>query len=260
MGIVNVTPDSFSDGGRHDDPARAVAHGERLAAEGAAILDVGGESTRPGAAPVDPAEERRRVEPVVRALSRAGHLVSIDTRNAPTMRAAIDAGARLVNDVSALTHDPQSLATVAASGVEAVLMHMQGEPATMNRAPRYDRACLDVFDGLERRIAAAEAAGIPRARILADPGLGFGKRSADNLDILRHFALYRGLGVRLVCGASRKGLIRAINEAWPPGERLAASLVAAIQALDGGAQVLRVHDVAATRQAVLLWQALRAAP
>ncbi len=259
MGIVNVTPDSFSDGGDTFDPQRAIAHGAQLAAEGAAILDVGGESTRPGAVPVDPPEERRRVEPVVRALASAGHRVSIDTRNALVMRAAIDAGATLVNDVSALGHDPASLATVRDAGVDAILMHMQGEPATMQAAPRYDRPAFDVFDWLDQRIAWCVDRGIARDRLLADPGLGFGKHGAENIDVLRRFALYRGLGVKLVLGASRKGLIGAINRGWSPPERVPASIAAALHALDRGATVLRVHDVAATRQAVLLWQALREA-
>ncbi len=260
MGIVNVTPDSFSDGGAHDDSARAIDHGLRLAAEGARILDVGGESTRPGATPVDPREERRRVEPVVRALSQAGHRVSIDTRNAAVMQAAIDAGATMVNDVSALGHDPDSLSIVRDTGVDAVLMHMQGEPATMQQAPRYDRPAFDVYDWLEARIDACVDQGIPRDRLLADPGLGFGKHGRENTDILRRFALYRALGVPLVLGASRKGLIGAINKGWPAEERVPASIAAALHALDRGAAILRVHDVAATRQAVLLWQALRDAP
>lgn len=260
MGVVNVTPDSFSDGGAHDDPARAVAHGQALAAAGAQVLDVGGESTRPGATAVDPREERARVVPVVRGLARAGLRVSIDSRNALVMRAALDEGACMVNDVSALTHDPDSLALVCARGVPVVLMHMQGEPAGMNRAPAYRRACLDVFDWLEDRIAHCIAAGVARARILADPGLGFGKREAHNIDVLKHFALYRGLGAPLVLGASRKGLTAAINTGWPARERVPASLAAALYALDRGAGVLRVHDVAATRQTVLLWRALREAP
>jgi dihydropteroate synthase len=260
MGIVNATPDSFSDGGQHDDPARAIAHGEKLAAEGADLLDVGGESTRPGASPVDPREERVRVVPVVRGLVRAGRRVSIDTRNAPVMRAALDEGACMVNDVSALTHDPESLALVRDRRVPVVLMHMQGEPATMNRAPRYARACLDVFDWLEARIADCVAAGIARERILVDPGLGFGKREAHNIDVLKHLALLCGLGAPVVLGASRKGLTAAINKGWPAPERGPASIVAAVHALDGGAKVLRVHDVAATRQAVMLWRALREAP
>jgi len=260
MGIVNVTPDSFSDGGATFDPRRAIDHGLRLAAEGATILDVGGESTRPGATPVPPEEERRRVEPVVRALAGAGHRVSIDTRDATVMRAAIDAGATLVNDVSALAHDPRSLATARDANVDVLLMHMQGEPQTMQTAPRYDRPAFDVFDWLDRRIAWCVDRGIARDRLLADPGLGFGKHGAENTDILRRFALYRGLGVPLVLGASRKGLIGAINRGWPPRERVPASIAAALHALDRGATVLRVHDVAATKQALLLWQALREPP
>jgi len=260
MGIVNATPDSFSDGGNHDDPARAIAHGERLAAEGATILDVGGESTRPGAHRVDPVEERRRIAPVVRALAQAGHRVSIDTRNAQVMRAALDAGAIMVNDVSALTHDPASLGVVRGAGVPVVLMHMRGEPATMNRAPAYEHPCLDVFDELEARVDSCVAQGLARDRILVDPGLGFGKRGAQNIDVLKHLALYRGLGAPLVLGASRKGLTGAINKAWPATERLPSSVVAAVYALDRGAGVLRVHDVAATRQAVMLWRALKEAP
>lgn len=264
MGVVNATPDSFSGdglaGGGSYDPARAIEHGLRLISEGADILDVGGESTRPGASPVPPQEERRRVEPVIRALAGAGHRVSIDTRNASTMQAALDAGASMVNDVSALAHDPASLDLVRARAVPVLLMHMQGEPATMNRAPSYDRPALDVFDGLEARLRRCTEAGVLADRLLVDPGLGFGKRTAENLEVLKHLGLYRALGQPLVLGASRKGLTGAINRAWPAKERVPASIVAAIHALDRGASVLRVHDVSATRQAVMLWSALKETP
>ncbi len=199
MGIVNATPDSFSDGGEHFDAAAAIAHGQRLAHAGADILDVGGESTRPGAAPVAPREEAARVLPVLQGLSqlRASFpqlLLSIDTRHAAVMRMALAHGVDIINDVTALTGDTESLAVAARGNAAVVLMHMQGVPATMNLAPRYDDVALDVFDYLEARIAVCQAAGIARERLILDPGIGFGKRGAQNLAVLRALALYHGLG------------------------------------------------------------------
>ncbi|HEX6014996.1 MAG TPA: dihydropteroate synthase [Geminicoccaceae bacterium] len=256
MGILNVTSDSFSDGGDHLDAAAAVEHGLRLAAEGADIVDVGGESTRPGARPVPVAEELRRVLPVVERLA-AGVTVSIDTRKAEVMRAAVAAGARFINDVSGLTHDPGSLETAAASGAFVVLMHMAGEPATMNEAPpRYEQCALEVFDWLEARVAACEAAGIARDRLVVDPGLCFGKHEPENLDLLRHLALFHGLGCPVMLGASRKGWTEAIETGWTPKERLPATLAATQWALGQGVQLFRVHDAAAHRQLLTAWQAL----
>lgn len=256
MAIVNATPDSFSDGGEHLTPADAVAHGRALVEAGADIIDVGGESTRPGAAPVDAKEELRRVRPVLEGLAECGAVISIDTRHAAVMRTALDLGARVINDVTALAGDPKSLALAAASGAQIVLMHMQGEPPTMNRAPQYDFAPLDVYDALAARVEACVAAGIPRARIAVDPGLGFGKDTAHNLAILERLSLFHGLGCALLVGASRKLLVGASRRDIPPKARLGASLGAALAALERGAQLLRVHDLAETRQAVDVWRAL----
>ncbi len=261
MGIVNATPDSFSDGGEHLDPAAAIAHGQRLAHAGADILDIGGESTRPGAAPITPDEEAARVLPVLKGLSqlRASFprlLLSIDTRHAAVMRAALAQGIDIINDVTALTGDPESLAVAARSEAAVALMHMQGEPATMNLAPRYDDVALDVFDYLEARIAACTAAGIARERIIVDPGIGFGKRGPQNLAILRALAFYHGLGCPILLGASRKALGSESESRLPPKERLPTSLAAAMHALNLGVQLLRVHDVAETRRVVDLWQRL----
>lgn len=256
MGVINVTPDSFSDGGMRFDPGRAVADGLGMSAAGAALLDVGGESTRPGAEPVDVDEELRRVVPVVRGLAAAGATVSIDTRHARVMAAALEAGASVINDVTALAGDPESLRLAARSGVPVVLMHMQGEPRTMQAEPRYDDAALDVFDALAARVAACEAAGIGRERIAVDPGIGFGKTLAHNLEILEQLALFHGLGCVLLLGVSRKGFIARVAGETPPGARLPGSLAAALAGLDRGAQILRVHDVAETVQAAAVWRAI----
>jgi dihydropteroate synthase len=258
MGIVNVTPDSFSDGGDHADTAAALAHGQALLAAGADILDVGGESTRPGAVPVDPADEIRRIEPVVRGLAGAGAVVSIDTRNAATMQAALAAGARIINDVTALTGDPDSIAVAARSGAPVILMHMLGDPRTMQQDPQYRCAPLDVLDYLEERIAACEAAGIDRGRIVVDPGVGFGKRLRHNLEILAHLSLLHLTGCPILLGASRKSFIpSATAKIEPPKARLPGSLAAELAGLDQGVQILRVHDVGETRQAIQVLQGLR---
>ncbi|MFO1073946.1 MAG: dihydropteroate synthase [Geminicoccaceae bacterium] len=248
MGILNVTPDSFSDGGAHADPAAAVAHGLRLAAEGADIVDVGGESTRPGAGEVPAEEELRRVLPVVRGLVQAGITVSIDTRKAVVMRAALAEGATIVNDVSGLGHDPASLGVVAASSAWIVLMHMQGTPATMNLAPRYATCALEVTAYLAGRIAACVTAGISQERLIVDPGLCFGKHEPDNLDLMRHLGLLHGLGCPILLGASRKGWTAAIEAVRPPAQRLPGTLAATALAWAQGVQLYRVHDVAAHRQ------------
>jgi dihydropteroate synthase len=257
MGVVNVTPDSFSDGGRFLDPARATAEGHAQHAAGADIVDVGGESTRPGAADVSAEEEIRRVVPVIEGLARSGILVSIDTRKASVMQAAIAAGAGMINDVSALRHDPDGLQVAGASGLPVVLMHSQGEPATMQRDPSYACALLDVFDHLEQRIEAWIEAGFERRRLLIDPGIGFGKTLAHNLAILRGLGLYLGLGSPLLLGVSRKSFIaRLAGDGSDAAGRLPGSLAAALAGLAQGVAVLRVHDVAATRQALRIWQAL----
>jgi dihydropteroate synthase len=260
MGIVNVTPDSFSDGGDFADPGRAADHGLALLRAGADILDVGGESTRPGAEPVPPEEERRRVVPVIRALADAGAVVSADTRRADTMRAALDAGARILNDVSALTHDPESARVAADAGVPVILMHMLGEPGTMQQDPAYGDAPLDIYDFLQARIAACEAAGLPRDRLAVDPGIGFGKTVEHNLAILRSLSVYHGLGCPILLGASRKRFLGALSRGEPPKERVPGSVAAALAAADRGAQLLRVHDVADTAQALAVWQGIQAGP
>jgi dihydropteroate synthase len=256
MGVVNVTPDSFSDGGRFFEPATAIAHGLRLHAEGADIVDVGGESTRPGADAVPADEEIRRTAPVIEALAKAGVLVSIDTRRAAVMRAAVAAGARMINDISALRYDPDSLATAGASGLPVVLMHSRGEPATMQLQPKYARAPLDVFDHLAARVQAWTDAGYERDRLIVDPGIGFGKTLAHNLEILSQLGLYLGLGLPVMLGVSRKSFIGRLSGGAAPAERLPGSLAAALWAAAAGVAVLRVHDVAAMQQAVALWHAL----
>ncbi|MEE8499489.1 MAG: dihydropteroate synthase [Kiloniellales bacterium] len=259
MGVINVTPDSFSDGGERFEAARAVDDGLAMAEAGAAILDVGGESTRPGAAPIAEAEELRRVLPVVSGLAEAGALVSIDTRRAGVMAAALDAGARIVNDVTALAGDPDSLALVAGRGVAVVLMHMQGEPRTMQAAPSYADAPLDVYDVLAERVAACEAAGIARARIAVDPGIGFGKAAQHSLQILDHMALYQGLGCPVLLGVSRKSFIGKLSRGEPAKSRLPGSLAAALAGLERGVQIVRTHDVAETLQAIAIWSAIATA-
>ncbi len=258
MGVLNVTPDSFSDGGRHLGLPEALAGARAMAAAGADLLDIGGEFTRPGADPVPVDEEVARVVPVIAALRAEGFAlpISIDTRNAAVARAAFAAGADLLNDVSALTHDPESLGLAAASGRPVCLMHAKGDPKTMQDAPAYDDVLLDVADFLEARVAAAEAAGIPRDRILVDPGIGFGKTAAHNLTLIRGLALLHGLGCALLFGASRKRFIGTIGAVPEPAERAPGSIAVALEALRQGAQVIRVHDVKETRQAVALWSAL----
>jgi dihydropteroate synthase len=258
MGIVNTTPDSFSDGGRYLSRDAAVAHGTALLEAGADLLDVGGESTRPGAEPVDPDEERRRVLPVIRHFAERGVLVSVDTRRASVMGAAIEAGARIVNDVTALAGDPDSLEVVRRAGVPAVLMHMRGEPRTMQQDPVYDDAPLDVFEWLEARLRACRAAGIPAADLAVDPGIGFGKTVTHNLDLLASTALFHGLGVPLLVGVSRKSFIARLGRGEEPGGRLAGSLAAGLEAARQGAAILRVHDVAETVQARTVWSAIGA--
>jgi len=259
VGIVNVTPDSFSDSGRWFDVERAVAHGRALVAAGAGIIDVGGESTRPGAAELPPNEEIRRVEPVVRALAEGGAVVSVDTRHKAVMERALAAGARIVNDISALTHDPKSLALVARRAAPVVLMHMRGEPLTMQREPVYDSPLVEVLEYLEARIAACLAAGIPRERIVVDPGIGFGKLVPHNLDLLAGIGAFHALGCGVMLGVSRKSMIARLSRGEPPDARLPGSLAAALFAVQQGLQILRVHDVAETRQALSLWGAIAGA-
>lgn len=256
VGILNVTPDSFSDGGRHDDVAAAVAFGRALFAEGAHLVDVGGESTRPGAAAVSVDEECARIVPVVRALAPHGP-VSVDTRRAAVARAALDAGATLINDVSGGA-DPDMLPLVARAGCAIVLMHMRGEPDTMQRLAVYDDVCAEVWAALDERAVAARAAGIPEGNIVLDPGIGFAKTAAHNLALLRD--LPRRTSRSVLVGASRKAFIGALTGQARAAERLEGSLAVALHAQDAGAAYVRVHDVAATVRALAVWTAIRPAP
>jgi dihydropteroate synthase len=256
MGVVNVTPDSFSDGGDHADTENAIAHSFRLAADGADILDIGGESTRPGAAPVSIDEELSRILPVIEALADAGLTVSVDTRHAAVMTAALSAGASIVNDVTALTGDADSMGVVAEKDVPVILMHMQGEPGTMQDNPSYADAAMDVRQYLSARIDACVAAGIDKERIAIDPGIGFGKTLEHNLDILGRLHLLSELDCPVVLGVSRKSFIGKITDVKDPKQRLGGSLAAALAGIDQGANILRVHDVAETVQALAVWDAL----
>ena len=257
-GIVNVTPDSFSDGGRFADAEAAIAAGHKMAAAGAALVDVGGESTRPGAKPVWEGDESERVLPVIRRLAASGTAISVDTRKAAVMAPALAAGAAMVNDVSALTWDPRAAEVVAGAGCPIVLMHHKGDPATMQDDPRYDRpVLLEVYDWLEARIEAAVAAGIARERIIVDPGFGFGKNVQHNLQLMNGLALLHGLGCPLMLGASRKRTIGALSNEAPAADRLGGSIALALKGAGEGVQLLRVHDVPETVQALRVWRGLR---
>jgi dihydropteroate synthase len=252
MGVVNVTPDSFSDGGRFLDPDAAVAHALRLAGEGADILDFGGESTRPGAEPVGAEEERRRVVGVIErvAADGTGAQLSIDTSKASVAEAALDAGATMVNDVTALRADPDLAAVVADRGVDCCLMHMLGEPRTMQLDPRYDEVVADVAAFLEERLAHAVEAGIAEERILLDPGIGFGKKLEHNLELLRRLDEIVAIGRPVVVGTSRKSFIGLLTDRAEPDQRLAGTIATNVLALERGASVFRVHDVAPVREAL----------
>jgi dihydropteroate synthase len=258
MGTLNVTPDSFSDGGRFLDARAAITAGEAMRAAGADIIDIGGESTRPGAAPVPVEEELARVLPVIRALAPTGP-VSIDTRNAATMRAALDAGAAIVNDVSALSHDAEAAGVVAEAGCPVILMHMRGTPETMKGLATYRDVALDVAEELGFRLAAAEARGVARGRIVLDPGIGFAKTPAQNLALLARLSVLHGLGCPLLVGVSRKSFIGLYGGAPDTADRLPGSLAAGLAAVAAGATILRVHDVAETVQALAIWRAIASA-
>jgi dihydropteroate synthase len=257
MGIVNATPDSFSDGGQHADAASAAEAGARMAAEGAAIIDVGGESTRPGARSIWEGDEIERIIPVIRQLAGGGAAVSADTRKADVMTAAVEAGARMINDVSALTYDARSAEVAASLNVPVVLMHHRGPPEVMQDDPRYDDALVEVYLWLEERIAAAVEAGVAREHILVDPGFGFGKTVAHNLELMNGLALFHSLGCPLVVGPSRKRTIGALSAEAPANKRLGGSIAFALKAAEQGVQIIRVHDVFESVQALRIWRGMR---
>ncbi|KRS14729.1 dihydropteroate synthase [Roseovarius atlanticus] len=254
MGILNVTPDSFSDGGAHFDPDVALAGAEAMIAGGAGIIDIGGESTRPGASEVPVDEEIARTAPVIAALRQRSDVpISIDTRKAPVARAAHQAGASLVNDVAGFTFDPALAPFCAEMGLPVCVMHAQGTPDVMQTDPRYDNVALDIFDWLEERIAALEAAGIPRSRIIADPGIGFGKTLEHNLTLLHNLALFHGLGCAVLLGASRKRFIGTIGGTEEARHRAPGSIAVTLAGVAQGIQIHRVHDVAEMQEALKLW-------
>jgi dihydropteroate synthase len=258
MGVLNVTPDSFSDGGDYATSEAAIARGAEHSRTGAAILDIGGESTRPGSDPVAAVEEARRVVPVIKALAGTGSgaVISIDSRKAEVMAEAVAAGASIINDISALSGDDRALAVAAELGVEVILMHCQGEPKTMQAAPAYIHPPAEIFDYLEGRIKACEAAGIGRDRIAVDPGIGFGKSLEHNLAILSQLSLFQGLGCAVLIGVSRKSFIGHITGEERPKARFPGSVAATVAGLNQGVQMVRAHDVAETRQAVEVWRAI----
>ena len=256
MGVLNVTPDSFSDGGEYTDPQTAIAAGLAMVAAGADVIDVGGESTRPRSQPTSPDVEQARILPVIRGLASAGVRVSVDTRHAATMAAALDAGASIVNDVSALAFDPASAALVAVRGCPVVLMHMRGDPADMYAHAKYDDVVQDVRCELVERIAAAERAGVAHEQIAIDPGIGFAKKPAQSMELLRRLPELASLGYPILVGVSRKSFMASVTGEVDPRRRLPGSLAAGLFALSRGAAILRVHDVAETVQAIRVWRAL----
>ena len=258
MGILNVTPDSFSDGGRHFGPEDAVKAARAMIDAGAGIIDIGGESTRPGAEPVSVADEIARTAPVIKAIrAQSDVAISIDTRKAAVAEAAVAAGATLVNDVSGFTYDADLAEFCARSGLPVCVMHALGDPATMQNDPSYDDVLLDIFDFLERQVERLEAAGIARSRIVVDPGIGFGKTVEHNLTILQNIGLFHGLGCAILLGASRKGFIGKVADAPDAAQRAPGSIAVGLAALAQGVQILRVHDVDQTVQALRLWRAVR---
>ncbi|CUH76568.1 dihydropteroate synthase [Tropicibacter naphthalenivorans] len=257
MGILNVTPDSFSDGGSHNGAAQALTHARQMASDGATIIDVGGESTRPGAITVPPEAEIARIEPVIRAIAHEVTLpISIDTRKSSVAEAAFAVGAKIVNDVSGFTYDPMLGQYCADQNLPVCVMHTQGEPETMHLDPHYDDVLLDVYDFLETQVQSLEAMGIMRSKIIVDPGIGFGKTIDHNLTVLHGMALFHGLGCPVLIGASRKGFIGKISGANPASARMPGSVSVALAAVAQGMQIVRVHDVAETAQAISIWQAI----
>lgn len=257
MGIVNVTPDSFSDGNLYYQTDAAINHGLKLWNEGATILDVGGESTRPGAKPVSAEEEQARILPVIEQLVRSGCVVSVDTRNASTMQAALNLGASIINDVSALQHDPNSVRVMAATNAPVIIMHMQGTPETMQNNPHYNDVVEDVMQFFENQISMCTKNGIGHERIIIDIGIGFGKTLEQNLSLLKALGTFKKLTGKICLGASRKSFIAALGKNEPADQRLAGSIAAALWGAAEGADILRVHDVLETKQALLTWQAIR---
>jgi dihydropteroate synthase len=258
MGILNVTPDSFSDGGQHDNVAVACEAALQMVADGASIIDVGGESTRPGAELVPEEEEIRRTAPVIEAIrARSEVPISIDTRKAVVLAEALEAGASLTNDVSGFTFDPALAPLTAQAGVPACIMHAQGDPATMQDDPTYENVLLDVYDFLSDQIDRLEAIGVVREQIVVDPGIGFGKTLDHNLTLLRNLSLFHGLGCPILLGVSRKGFIGKLGHEPDAAARAPGSIAVGLAAIGQGVQFLRVHDVAETAQAVRLWQAVR---
>jgi len=255
MGIVNTTPDSFSDGGVNAEAETAIANARAMAADGATLLDVGGESTRPGSDPVDEAEEWRRIQPVIAALVGDGLKVSCDTRKGAIMRRATQAGVAMINDVAALSYEAEALTAAVDSGLPVCLMHAQGDPKTMQNDPQYDDVLLDVYDWLEARVNAVEMAGVARGSIIVDPGIGFGKSFQHNLQLLQGLALFHGIGVPVLLGASRKGFIGAVTGEKVAGRRQAGSAAAALHGVMAGVQIVRVHDVRETVHTIRLWRA-----
>ncbi len=256
MGILNVTPDSFSDGGRYIDPESALTQARSMIREGATIIDVGGESTRPGAAVVPVEEETARVAQVVDTLAKGGVCVSIDTRKAPVAAKSAELGTKILNDVSAMSYDPKMAEVAASTGLPICLMHAQGTPETMQADPRYDDVVLDVYDYLAERIEVALAAGIKRTQIIVDPGIGFGKTLQHNLALLRRMSIFHSLGCPILLGASRKRFIGEISGAQDAAERMAGSVSVALDGIRQGVQIVRVHDTLHTRQAISLQTAL----
>ena len=256
MGILNVTPDSFSDGGLHNDPEQAVARAREMVAEGATLIDIGGESTRPGAVEIPMLEEIQRTTPVISALTAVMDVpISIDTRKASVAKSALAAGALMVNDVAGFTFDAALAPLCAQLGAPVCVMHAQGDPQTMQDNPTYDDVLLDIYDFLEGQIEMLEGLGMSRDQIVVDPGIGFGKTVAHNLALLARLSLFHSLGCAVLLGASRKGFIKVIGNAPDPEKRLGGSLAVALEGFAQGAQIVRVHDVEETRQALQLWQA-----
>lgn len=257
MGVVNVSPDSFFYGSVFTDTRLALQHALSLKEAGADIIDIGGESTRPGAQPISPEEEMERVLPLVQSLAEYGILTSVDTRHSTVMAAALDAGATIINDITALTGDSESLSLLASRKKPVILMHMQGSPSNMQHNPKYHSAPLDIYDALAERVANCLDFGVTRDNICLDPGIGFGKTTVHNLDIISKLAMFHSLGCGLLLGVSRKSFIAEVSATEGPQDRLPGSLAAAMIGLDQGVSILRVHDVVETRQLIKVWQAAR---